>query len=167
MSNIFLSTSQTPGQHIEGDVWSEGGKTWTIKNGIKRTVTKMDQARKEFLMPLSCPRCKNAMKAVADTTMWTIHRCCLNCVVADEHEIRKAGKWEEYEKSKMTANAQAFCDDMETALQEYIQTGVSRTNVTEDGTLESWKDVDKDRLQTIVDDEVGQMKKIVEDLKNK
>ena len=107
------------------------------------------------------------MKAVADVTMWTIHRCCLNCVVADEHEIRKAGKWEEYEKSKMTANAQAFCDDMETALQEYIQTGVSRTNVTEDGTLEHWKDVDTDHLQTIVDDEVGQMKKIVEDLKNK
>ena len=23
--------------HVEGDVWEENGKTWTIKSGIKRT----------------------------------------------------------------------------------------------------------------------------------
>ena len=26
-------------RHEDGDVWEEGGKTWTIKNGIKRNVT--------------------------------------------------------------------------------------------------------------------------------
>ena len=36
-------------ERVEGDVWEESGKTWTIKNGIKRTVTRMDKARKDFL----------------------------------------------------------------------------------------------------------------------
>jgi transcriptional regulator of heat shock response len=26
--------------HEEGDVWEENGRTWTIKNGIKRNVRK-------------------------------------------------------------------------------------------------------------------------------
>ena len=30
-------------EHGEGDVWEESGKTWTIKNGIKQTVTKHDK----------------------------------------------------------------------------------------------------------------------------
>ena len=29
-------------EHKEGDVWEENGKQWTIKNGIKQTVTKLD-----------------------------------------------------------------------------------------------------------------------------
>ena len=29
--------------HKEGDVWIEDGKKWTIKNGIKQTVTKLDE----------------------------------------------------------------------------------------------------------------------------
>ena len=28
--------------HVEGDVWEENGRTWTIKNGLKQNVTKMD-----------------------------------------------------------------------------------------------------------------------------
>ena len=29
-------------EHKEGDVWTEGKKTWTIKNGIKQTVSKLE-----------------------------------------------------------------------------------------------------------------------------
>ena len=32
----------------EGDVWTEGRKTWTIKNGIKQTVSKLDKIRIKF-----------------------------------------------------------------------------------------------------------------------
>ena len=28
--------------HNEGDVWEEDGRTWTIKNGIKQNITKLD-----------------------------------------------------------------------------------------------------------------------------
>ena len=30
-------------EYKEGDVWVEGKKTWTIKNGIKQTVSKLDK----------------------------------------------------------------------------------------------------------------------------
>ena len=35
--------------HKEGDVWEEGGKEWTIKDGIKQTYTKLDKVRKNDL----------------------------------------------------------------------------------------------------------------------
>ena len=42
-------------EHKEGDVWEERGKQWTIKNGIKMTVTKLDIVKKALQMPLVCP----------------------------------------------------------------------------------------------------------------
>jgi uncharacterized protein (UPF0128 family) len=38
-------------QHIErkeGDVWEENGKNWTIKNGIKQTITRLDNIKKSL-----------------------------------------------------------------------------------------------------------------------
>ena len=40
--------------HKEGDTWLESGKTWTIKNGVKKTVTKMDAFRKQIITPIAC-----------------------------------------------------------------------------------------------------------------
>jgi hypothetical protein len=42
-------------RHNEGDVWEENGKTWTIKNGVKRTFRKTEGTA----MPLLCPKCSN------------------------------------------------------------------------------------------------------------
>ena len=33
----------------EGDVWTENRKTWTIKNGIKQTVSKLDSIKKKYI----------------------------------------------------------------------------------------------------------------------
>ena len=30
----------------EGDIWEENGRTWTIKNGLKQIITKMDKFNK-------------------------------------------------------------------------------------------------------------------------
>ena len=51
----------------EGDIWKEGHKTWTIKNGIKQTVSKLDklcdpyiaQARKDKVEVLEIEFLKN------------------------------------------------------------------------------------------------------------
>ena len=48
--------------HKEGDVWEERGKKWTIKNGIKQTVTKFDDLKRLVVLPISCPNCGKAMK---------------------------------------------------------------------------------------------------------
>ena len=41
--------------HKEGDIWEEDGRKWTIKNGIKQNVTKMDKFKKMGKIPLFCP----------------------------------------------------------------------------------------------------------------
>ena len=46
----------------EDDVWEESGKQWTIKNGIKQTITKFDKLKKLVTFPLICPECSNPMK---------------------------------------------------------------------------------------------------------
>ena len=50
-------------KYKEGDVWTENKKTWTIKKGIKQTVSKLDAIKKEVFMPLCCPNCTKVMKA--------------------------------------------------------------------------------------------------------
>ena len=41
----------------EGDTWELKGKTWTIKNGIRQTVSKLDAARQAIKVPMECPKC--------------------------------------------------------------------------------------------------------------
>ena len=48
--------------HNEGDVWEEDGRKWTIKNGLKQNITKLDKAKEKVILPLFCPSCKNLMK---------------------------------------------------------------------------------------------------------
>ena len=38
-------------EYKEGDIWTENQKTWTIKNGIKQTISKLDKVKKKFLCP--------------------------------------------------------------------------------------------------------------------
>jgi hypothetical protein len=33
-------------EHKEGDIWEQGGRTWTIRDGIKENVTKLDKLKK-------------------------------------------------------------------------------------------------------------------------
>ena len=39
-------------EYKEGDIWVENKKKWTIKNGIKQTISKLDNIKKEIFMPL-------------------------------------------------------------------------------------------------------------------
>ena len=79
---------------------------------------------------------------------------------------RNGGKWEEYERLRINANADAFCEDMETTLNEFIKESVTKTNVTEDGMVEKWKDADEGFLKLVVDKEVEELKTKIEKYKN-
>ena len=46
--------------HVEGDIWEENNRKWTIKDGIKQNITKMDKFKKTSV-PLFCPSCKHIM----------------------------------------------------------------------------------------------------------
>ena len=122
----------------EGDVWEENSKQWTIKNGIKQTVTKFDKLKKMVIIPLSCPECNQPMKLDnINKKMWTIHHKCFNCVIEMEAKIKFDGKWDEYEKGMLNKNKNAMVEDFEQSIEEFykIQT---ESYVTEAGDVESW-----------------------------
>lgn len=123
--------------HREGDVWEENGRTWTIKNGIKQNITKLDSAKKAMQMPLKCPKCGGPMKHWLAQKMYKIHGFCFDpCTVEYEAEIRNAGLFEQYEKSMMQGGIRAFLQDMEQYFLEQINT--TDTFVTEQGDVEDW-----------------------------
>lgn len=123
----------------EGDVWEENNKTWTIKNGIKQSVTKFDELKKLTQLPLCCPECKTPMKAFEmNKKMYAVHGKCLECVVKMETALKAEGKYEEYEKQMMSANRDSLVDDLDKALDDWLLT--KETYVTEQGDIEEWKE---------------------------
>jgi transcription elongation factor Elf1 len=128
-------------KHIErneGDIWEENGKTWTINNGLKQTVTKHDKLRELVKMPFKCPECERAMKAnKLNKKMWVIHKKCFNCVIEYETTLKATGQYEEYAKNIMNANKNTFADDYEAAVKEY-ETAQPDTYVSEAGDIENW-----------------------------
>ena len=60
--------------HVEGDVWEENGRTWTIKNGLKQNITKLDKFKKMGKMPLFCPECGTLMKKHLDKKVFPAYQ---------------------------------------------------------------------------------------------
>ena len=124
-------------EHKEGDVWTENKKTWTIKNGIKQTVSKLDSIKKEVFMPLCCPNCGKVMKGQLDRPNYRIHKKCHDCVVEFEHKLRIKGTYNEYIKHLKIRNSLDIVDEMESYLLDAINTSNSG-HVSEDGVVERW-----------------------------
>ena len=124
--------------HSEGDIWEENGKQWTIKNGIKQTITKHDKLRQLVTMPLACPVCHNSIKGNdLNKKMWNIHKMCFDCVIEMEAKIKREGKWDEYEKQMMNANKNSMIDDFEASVEEFLKMQ-NESYFTEQGDIESW-----------------------------
>ena len=124
--------------YVEGDIWEENGKTWTINNGLKQTITKHDKLRQIIVMPLKCPECEKAIKVNnLNKKMWSIHNKCFDCVVEYETHLRKIGKYEEYEKKLMNANKDSFVDDYEQAVNAFVN-DQGESFMSEAGDMENW-----------------------------
>ena len=124
-------------RYKEGDIWQEDGKEWTIKNGIKQNITKLDSAKKAIRVPLRCPNCGGSMKHWLNKKMYKIHGFCFDpCTVKMESNLRKAGLYEQYEKRMMQGNIKAFISDIEAWANQLVNT--QNTFVTEDGDIEDW-----------------------------
>lgn len=122
--------------HKEGDIWEEGGKQWTISNGIKQNITKLDKVKKVVRMPLCCPKCENRMKKRLDEKMYKIHGFCFDCVVVYETKLKHAGLFDEYEKQMTVGNIQGFIKNLEAWIKESLEDNISM--VTEAGDTEDW-----------------------------
>ena len=132
--------------HKEGDVWTEGGKDWTIKDGIKQTATKLDKVKKEAILPLFCPSCGSIMKKRNDVKMYNIHKKCFDCVIDMEHKLKIEGKYEDYERNTLANNAEDYINDLESYLLEALNSSNDQF-VSEQGEVERWKGgLDKEKV---------------------
>ena len=123
----------------EGDVWTEGRKTWTIKNGIKQTISKLDTIKKEVFMPLCCPNCGKVMKKRLDKPNYKIHKKCFDCVIEFEGKLKHIpGQYEKYIKELELKNKLTTLDEVESYLLDAINTSNS-SFISEDGVIEKWK----------------------------
>ena len=68
----------------EGDVWEENGRKWTIKDGVKQNITKLDDAKKAYNLPLFCPKCKKVMNNPNDKPFYRVHGTCFKCFILKE-----------------------------------------------------------------------------------
>ena len=137
-TGIQIGYNKKVEDYKEGDVWTEGRKTWTIKNGIKQTVSKLDVIKKEVHMPLSCPCCGKIMKHRLDKPNYKIHKKCFDCVVEFEGKLKHVpGRYEKYLKELKLKNNLASLDELESYLLDAVNTSNSGY-VSEDGVIERW-----------------------------
>ena len=133
-------------EYKEGDIWVENKKRWTIKNGIKQTISKLDTIKKEVFTPLCCPKCNKVMKSRLSKDNYKVHKKCHDCVIEYEHKLRIRGQYNDYKKLLKAKNDLTILDEMES----YLLGAVNATNegfVSEDGVIERWVGgVDKEKM---------------------
>ena len=124
--------------HKEGDVWEEDGRTWTIKNGVKQNITRMDKFKKMGKLPLFCPECGTLMKKHLDKKVFPAYQKCFDCVVEYETKLKAKNQHEEYFNELRNSHVDTTIE----AFKAYMQDRMSETNanyVTEAGDVENWK----------------------------
>ena len=139
-------------RHEVGDIWEEAdpvtGNIYVIeqRDGFRIKKTKnsevFQQIRDELNTFNKCPKekctCTNPQRI--DEKMRRIHDMCFDCVIEMEHELKKQGKYEEYERERVRNNALAWLrsaeQDINLLKQAYTQSTQFVSNSS--GDLETW-----------------------------
>ncbi len=131
----------------EGDVWEEDGRKWTIKNGVKQNITKMDKFKKMGKMPLFCPECGTLMKKHLDKKVYPAYQKCFDCVVDYEAQLKKEGKAKKYFEELRNAHIQSAMDGFENFMKDRMKES-NANYVTEAGDVENWKGgINKEQME--------------------
>lgn len=147
----------------EGDVWEEDGRTWTIRNGLKQNITKMDKFKKMGKLPLFCPECNTLMNKNLDKKVFPAYQKCFDCVVDYEAELQKQGKSKEYFDDMHNTHISNVQSEYENFIKEKMNEN-SESYITERGDKEDWKGgLDKEKLTKDLQEGL----KFLEDLKVK
>jgi hypothetical protein len=136
----------------EGDIWEENNKTWTIKNGIKMTVSKLDDIKKILQLPLVCPKCSKHMKNYElNRKMYSIHKMCFDCVIEFETKLKVEGTYKDYERNLMKKGLDVYIKELEDFMLELALNSNDESFITEAGDIEKWSGGNIDK-QTIIND---------------
>jgi len=137
--------------HKEGDVWEEKGKTWTIRDGIKENITKLDQIKKAVI-PLFCPKCKQVMDKQLDPFYFKAYNECLDCRAKTETQMKIAGTWDEYRIKTFNAEIDQQILEYKKWFENVLQ-DTADGYVSENGEVQKWVGgIDKERAQESLDE---------------
>jgi hypothetical protein len=123
-----------------GETWADDkGQKWEQRKGYKVKVGKLSKLREELKSFPNCNKetCTMTEPGTADLKMKAIHGMCLNCVIEMEHKLKLEGKYEEYERKKLLANAEAWLKQAEVE-KNILKTTLKASFVNEDGSIEEW-----------------------------
>ena len=129
-------------EYHEGDVWEVDGKKWTIKNGIKQSITKLNT---DIHFPLFCPACTKIMKKNSDKLFYYQYKRCTDCQINFETDLKKKGLWDIYEKNIVNLDIDNIIKDFEIWYMESINQS-NESFITEAGDIEKWIGSIKDKL---------------------
>ncbi len=131
-----------------GEIWEEkiGNTIYQIEQQdgfrVKKPKNSVAEEVRSYLN--SYPNCKKDCCKTnfgpVDEKMRLIHGMCLDCVVDMEHELKKQGKYEEYEQKKIRENAEAWLKraEQDVDMLKEVYTQASSTVMNADGMVEHW-----------------------------
>ena len=148
----FSDAQSKKSEHREiGDVWEETDSNGNVhvieqREGFRIRKTKNSEIFQSIRDELqSFPNCRKDICTCVgthqlDQKMRKIHGMCFDCVIEMEHELKKAGKYDEYEQNKIRENAMAWLRDAErdVDLLKQAYTQVQQFVSNSDGQVEHW-----------------------------
>jgi hypothetical protein len=139
-------------RHAVGDIWEEkdpvSGVIYIIEQREGFRIKKTNNA--DVLQGVrddlrAFPNCRKETCTCAgthhlDKKMKVIHGMCFDCTIEMEHELKKAGTFNEYEYNKMRENALAWLQSAERDVEmlKEIYTQASKFVTNSDGITETW-----------------------------
>jgi hypothetical protein len=133
-------------EHKEGDIWQQGGKTWTIKDGIKENVTKLDKFKK-VSVPLFCPNCKQVMDKQLDPFYYKSYGECLDCRTVTETKMKTSGEWQDHIDQTFNAEIDQQIEEYKSYFENILSEG-KEGYVSENGEVQKWVGgIDKERAE--------------------
>lgn len=146
------ATAKNNEKHAVGDIWEEtdpGSKiTYVLEQfeGFRTKKPKNSDALQSVRTELrTFPNCRKETCTCAgsnhlDKKMKKIHGMCFDCTIEMEHELKVAGKFDDYEQQKIRENAMSWLAsaerDVEMLKEAYTSAAKFVTN--SEGETESW-----------------------------
>ena len=161
--NTTIGYTKTEEKRNVGDIWEDEHHRYEKKDGyILKTGKNSDalQEIREYIQEKSnCKNseCKTIKKTPTDRKLIEKGGYCVNCTADNEHVIRTAGFWKEYENYKVWTKMIIFgTAKIEEYKQSLSQIKPYYEYVNEDGSTEKWD------LPTTVDEAKAEIQELID-----
>jgi len=95
--------------------------------------------------------------------MYSIHKQCSDCVIKHETELKRQGKFEEYQQNMNKQSVVYHIKEMENILLELALNQSNESFITEAGDIETWKGkgIDSEKLIQDIQEYIQKLKDVV------